>query len=170
MCLWLACRGCAGRALRGALCRHSAGLPAVHLQAPQPEHTVSDGELEKEGAQGVSWVRGMRRGVKGGLSGSKMGHQGFLACSNITPLPPPPGWTHQPNPRSSTRQPAPRTLPEPHASAAVPGPPVQPATPPPLTPTPGQGRDSTPASLGCMGCPHGLFAWGSIWPQQIFLL
>lgn len=51
-CLFLACRGCAGCALWGALCHHSTGLPAVHLQAPQPECTVSDGELQEEGAEG----------------------------------------------------------------------------------------------------------------------
>lgn len=164
MCLCLVCRGCAGRALRRALCCHSTGLPAVHLQAPQPEHTVSDGELQEEGAQGVAWVQGTRRvkspGQQDGLAGPAP------TCSNAPLLPTPPGWTHQPNPRSSTQQPPQRTPHEPCASAMVPAPPVQPL----LAPTPGQGSASTPAPFSCTGCPHRLFAWGGIWPQQIFLL
>lgn len=36
-------RGCACCAIRSALCHHNAGFPALRLQEPQPECTVSDG-------------------------------------------------------------------------------------------------------------------------------
>lgn len=48
--------------------------------------------------------------------------------------------------------------------------PCQFSLPPHFPSLPPAERASAPASLSCTGCPHRLFAWGSIWPRQILLL